>query len=172
MRINNKEIIELVGIFALVASLIFVGMQLLLDRRIAMSDQYFNRAESVKSDLRAELESEESYLEFEEMWALGERPPYWDENWDIARQVEEGIVSVSSIRTQILRQQLRVIGFDNIYYQYTQELIEEEFWLSFRELIKRDMTQSELVRALFVAYARPSIRPVIDLIDREIDAES
>ena len=50
MRTSKKDIVEIVGIFAVVASLIFVGMQLMLDRKVALAEQYFNRAESVKAD--------------------------------------------------------------------------------------------------------------------------
>lgn len=172
MKLSNKEIFEFLGLAALVASLIFVGMQLLLDRRIAIADQYFNRAESVKADFRTQLESDTSFLEREELWALGERPSYWNENWDIAKEVEEGKLSVSSVYTQILQQQLAIVSLDNIYFQYTQDLIGEEFWLSMRTSIKRGMSRSEFVRAIFLSSARPTIRPVIEMIDREIDEES
>lgn len=52
MKASKKELVEIVGIFAVVASLIFVGMQLQLDRKVALAEQYSNRAESVKADRR------------------------------------------------------------------------------------------------------------------------
>ena len=55
MNAKQKEVVEIVGIFAVVASLIFVGMQLMLDRKVALAEQYFNRAESAKADRRAIL---------------------------------------------------------------------------------------------------------------------
>ena len=41
MRKNWKEIIEVVGIVAIVASLLFVGQQLRLDRQIAQNESWF-----------------------------------------------------------------------------------------------------------------------------------
>ena len=65
-----RQIIEAIGISAVVASLIFVGMQLLLDRRIAVADQYFNRAEAQRENLRTRTESEAFFANQEEMWEL------------------------------------------------------------------------------------------------------
>ena len=58
MKGSKKELVEIVGIFAVVASLILVGMQLQLDRKVALAEQYSNRAESVKADRRVILESD------------------------------------------------------------------------------------------------------------------
>lgn len=65
MKTSKKYIVEIAGIFAVVVSLIFVGMQLQLDRKVALADQYFNRAESAKADRRALLESDD-YTQFVE----------------------------------------------------------------------------------------------------------
>ena len=50
MQSDTRKILEIVGVLSVVASLLFVGMQLLLDRRITTAEQYQNRAESRKSD--------------------------------------------------------------------------------------------------------------------------
>ena len=171
MNEKTRQLIELIGIFALVASLIFVGLQLSLDRRIAMAEQYFNRSESVKSDFRTYMESEVFFLDQEERWALGERPSYWDNNSEIAKRVADGEISVSSVWSQILSAQLEIIGFDNIYYQYKQSLIDEDFWLDFRRIIKQRMLQSEFRSTLYQAFARPTIKPEIDAIANEIESE-
>lgn len=171
MKASKKDIVEIVGIFAVVASLIFVGMQLVLDRRVALAEQYFDRAESAKSDRRAILESDDLMRYYEESWALGWRPSFWDENWEIARRVEEGTISTRSVIAAILDHQLAVIGYDNVYFQYQQGLLDEEMWNELRNGMKRGMARDELTRAVFQQRARTTIRPVVEELIREIESE-
>ena len=58
MRINSRKIVEGIGAAAIVASLGFVGMQLILDRNVALAGQYATRSESLKDDLRTQMESD------------------------------------------------------------------------------------------------------------------
>ena len=171
MKASKKELVEIVGIFAVVASLIFVGMQLMLDRKVALAEQYFNRAESAKADRRAILESDDLMQYYEELWTLGWRPPYWDESWELARRVEEGTVSVRSALAEIMRNQLSIIGYDSVYFQYQQGLLEEESWNQLRLFLKRNMARDELSRAVYQSHARMTIRPVIEEVLREIESE-
>ena len=79
MKTNIKQTIEIIGFAAVVVSLIFVGIQLRLDSRVALADQYAFRSESVKNDLRSRIESED-FLEMEvKRWENGSRPPWWTE---------------------------------------------------------------------------------------------
>ena len=63
-RTNWKEYAELIGIAAIVASLIFVGQQMRLDRRIAIGGAWLQHVESQQS--LAELINENS-----ELWIRG-----------------------------------------------------------------------------------------------------
>lgn len=171
MKASKKDIVEIAGIFAVVASLIFVGMQLMLDRKVALAEQYFNRAESVKADRRAALESDDLMRFYEERWALGWRPSYWDEEWEVARRVQEGTHRVRSVLAIIVDQQLAIIGYDSVYFQYQQGLIDEELWNGLRTTLKRSMVRNELSRAIYQSHARTNLRPVIEEILREIESE-
>ena len=171
MKASKKEIVEIVGIFAVVASLIFVGMQLMLDRRVALAEQYFNRAESAKSNRMAILESEDLMQYYAEIWALGWRPSVWDEDWEIAAHVAEGSIGVRSVMAAITRDQLGIIGYDSVYFQYLQGLLDEELWGELRSTMKRSMARSELTRAVYSRYARTTIRPVVEEVLREIESE-
>lgn len=166
-----RDWLEIVGIFAVVASLIFVGMQLQLDRKVALAEQYTNRAESVKADRRVILESDALMQYYEEHWALGWRPDYWDEDWEIAGQIEEGAYSLRSVIAAIVENQLAIIGYDTIYYQYSQGLLEEDVWRGLRVSLKRGMARDELTRAVYATHARKTIRPVIEELLREIEPE-
>ena len=171
MKASKKDIVEITGIVAVVASLVFVGMQLQLDRKVALADQYFNRAESAKEDRRSILQSDAFMQMQEEHWALGERPPYWDDEWELAALVEEGKISVRSVEALILQHQLSIIGYDSVYFQYQQGLLDEALWHDFRSKMKRTMARDEFVSAVYTRYARNTLRPVIEEILREIEAE-
>ena len=82
MNLDNKQLIELIGIVGIVGSLIFVGLQLKFDSQVAISEQFNYRAESAKSDLRTALESE-AVLEFRaQSWNQGERWPWWSDEYE------------------------------------------------------------------------------------------
>ena len=171
MKTSKKDLVENLGIFAVVASLIFVGMQLQLDRKVALADQYFNRAESAKADRRSLLASDD-YMQFlEEVWVLGNQPPFWDDGWELAEHVEEGRVSIRSVEAAITRHQLSIIGYDSVYFQYQQGLLDEDTWNGLRSAMKNNMARNDLARAVYTRYARRTLRPVIEEILREIEAE-
>ena len=171
MNAKQKEVVEIVGIFAVVASLIFVGMQLMLDRKVALAEQYFSRAESAKADRRSLLESQDHMQHIEELWALGERPDYWNEGWEVARRIDEGTLSVRGVYAEIISERLMIIGYDNVYFQYRQGLLDEELWNKLRSTIKRSMARDELTRAVYERYARATIQPIIKEILLEIESE-
>ena len=171
MKASKKDLVEIAGIFAVVASLIFVGMQLQLDRKVALAEQYSNRAESVKADRRIILESDALMQNLEERWALGWRPVYWDEDWEIAGLVKEGALSSRGVIAEIISKQLAIIGYDTIYYQYRQGLLDEESWSGLRSSLKRGMAQNELTRAVYIQFARTTIQPVVEELLHEIESE-
>ena len=170
MKLDKKALVELAGMLTVTASLVFVGMQLMLDRRVAVAEQYFNRAESVKEDRRTKMTSD-AYLQFkEEAWALGRRPHYWNEDWELAKLIESGDISVRSLFAMEAHYELAVIGYDNLHFQYEQGLLEEEKWLQFRVGIKeRLIDEPELLRTIFVSRSRASLAPVIEEILFEIE---
>ena len=171
LKTSKKDVVEIAGIFAVVASLIFVGMQLQLDRKVALADQYFNRAESAKADRRSLLESDDYMQLLEEVWVLGDRPPFWDDGSELAEHVEEGRISVRSVEAAITRHQLSILGYDSVYYQYQQGLLNEDTWNGLRTAMKNNMARSDLARAVYTRYARSTLRPVIEEILLEIEAE-
>ena len=171
LKTSKKDIVEIAGIFSVVASLMFVGMQLYLDRKVALADQYFNRAESAKADRRALLESDDYMQYMEELWALGEPPPVWDDDWEIAARVKDGTISVRSAEAAIKAHQLSIIGYDSVYFQYQQGLLDEELWQGLRSTLKGRMARNDMVGVLYSRFARSTIRPEIEEILREIEAE-
>lgn len=146
-------------------------MQLRLDHKIALADQYFNRAESAKADRRSFLESDDYMQAQAEWWALGNRPPWWDDDWELAKLVEKGKISFRVVEAQILSRELSILGYDSVYYQYQQGLLDEETWNGLRSSLKNSMANSPLARAVYKSQARAHLRPVVEEILREIDTE-
>ena len=172
METSKKDIVEIVGIFAIVISLIFVGMQLKLERKVALAEQYFNRAESVKEDYRTALLNPEHFRSLEEDWARNaESHFFYDRDWEEMKQVREGTRRISSVETRWFEDRLQIVGYDNLYYQYKQGLIDRETWDGLRESMKRSMSSSDMTRDVFESGARPNIKPIIVEILKEIELE-
>ena len=169
MKIENKHLIEIVGVLAIVVSLLFVGMQLMLDRQVALGEQYFNRAESQKEDARTRFASESYMLRRAELWDNGDRPSWWADS-DESRYSESGLTGLDMVQ-RIDNQYLRLLSFDNLYFQYGQGLLTEDFWLTTRIALKTTL-RTPMGRGEFT---RPGFgRPIDKLIEEliaEIDAE-
>jgi hypothetical protein len=170
MNIGNKQIVEVIGILTVVASLLFVGLQLLLDRRVAVGEQYFNRAEAQRADLRSMMESDSFYQYWQESWDRGIRPPWWEENSALADRINQDIFSVKSLYFSILVARMGVVAFDNLYFQYRQGLLEEEDWLVYQEIMKKRMIEDIVDRNEFIADTRP-ISKIIDALRIEIESD-
>jgi hypothetical protein len=169
--LRKSEIAEIFGAFAVAASLMFVGLQLYLDRKVALADQYFIRGESAKEDRRSRLESDAYLQHLEESWALGWRPHYWDEESLVAKQIEAGERSVTAVMARELALRMNIIGYDSLYYQYQQGLLNEESWDHMRSGLKITMSEDDFIRTIYQAYSRANVKPVIDEIAKEIETD-
>lgn len=172
MALSRRELIDISGAIAVAASLFFVGLQLHLDRKVALAEQYFNRGESAKADRRSLLESDAYFKDLEESWALGWRPFYWNEEWPISKQIETGQRSVAAVMSRAINLRLNIIGYDSLYYQYQQGLLDDESWNGLRGSLKDRMVDDQFVRTIYESHARANLLPVIDELLKEIDAEN
>ena len=101
-----KEIAELIGLVAIIASLVFVGLQLKQSQEIALANQYQARAEATQALTLAHLEADFVPLVPE------------------LREGYEAGVSAADIHTMLWLW----IQMDNHYYQYQNGFLEEEAW--------------------------------------------
>ena len=106
-----KDIAELFGIAAIVASLIFVGLQMKQFQEIAIAAQYHNRAALAVDNYNAQLES--GILRF---WGLfgGQDAPTELSADDLGRFYIAGITYLMQA--------------DNHFFQYQSGFMEEEAW--------------------------------------------
>jgi len=157
LKIEAKQLVEISGVLAVVLSLAFVGMQLLLDRRVAIAEQYANRAESQRADWRSQMESENYFIIQEEKWSRGDRP-YWfnDDIADFAEdKIDSGEMSVRELHYDVLQALIAVIAFDNLYFQYNQGLLPLEDWQVYRYNLKERLDLLIIDRYIFLADQRP-----------------
>ena len=138
-----------------------------------MAEQYFNRAETVKEDYRTALVSTEYFRYLEANWDLTGKTPYGysDADWEEMKLVREGAFSISNVETRVLLDRLQIVGYDNLYFQYKQGLLDEVTWTGLRSSLKSSMVNSKLTRDVFYYGARATIKPVIDEILKEIESE-
>ncbi len=98
---------QVVGIFALVASLVFVGLQMKQSQEIAIAAQYHNRALAVMTMIETQMEV--GYVPY---------VPGWRD------RVSNGEVLAEDINTN----HWLWISFDNHFFQYQSGFMEESAW--------------------------------------------
>ena len=162
---SQRTYLEIVGLISVVLSLVFVGIQLLLDRRIAEAEIYSDRAESIKEDIRALMANEVFIESRAELWASGFRPDSWSP--ELEEFVTEQNYSHEFLQVIFHRDNLQYIHWDNLFYQYSQGLLSEEIWMSVREGIKSSL-RNPLQRYSYAGDGMP-ISTVIDELISEID---
>ncbi|NKB32431.1 MAG: hypothetical protein GKR91_04970 [Pseudomonadales bacterium] len=170
MKLNQQQVIEIVGVSAVVISLAFVGLQLYLDRQVVIASQYSERSESMKSDIRMRLESE-SYMLYQTKLGEGSvRPEHWTEAQESL--VESFNFTASEIVVFQADQQLYMYQFDNLYFQYKQGLLEPEDWIIYRNNLKTRM-RNPIARAEFQSRYRTfaSLVEIFPAIVEELDNE-
>jgi len=157
MKTDTKQIIEIVGIFGVVASLIFVGMQLMQDRAVAMGSQYQSRAEIA-------IESSRTIIESPELLSA-------------TVKVSQGKPDSLTPEEQVAYDRKLVMDFlrsDNNLYQYELGLINEAFWISSRartkDALRDEYTRSYYLRAM-VPNSRRSMGELILQLIEEIESE-
>ncbi len=167
LKLSLNKWIEIIGTLGIISSLIFVGLQLRLEGRIAISEQYASRAESTKSDIRAMMESSEYIAKEAKLWESGVRPDWWNE--DLMQLSDELELSGSDIATIYLERVLWLRHYDNLHFQYEQGFLGEGFWVGARASLK-DRLREPFHRAVF-QFQGNRLTSIINELVAEIDNE-
>jgi hypothetical protein len=162
--------LQIVGIFAVVASLVFVGLQLKQTQEIAIAGQYQQRYDSL-ADFYASMiqsapamrviggmihQSTASDEEYTGEWKalIADQPPE-----------ELGVLWMMA--------EVRLKAFDNLYFQYQSDFLSEEAWRALREESRRDLMNPRLWTRRVYEYSqenwRASFRELVDEIIDEND---
>lgn len=150
--------LEVIGIFAVVASLIFVGLELRQAQVISMAQAYQERAIAASewsTTLVANPVAVSAYLKITAGHQRGDE--LTDEERYVGRHTHVALFHL----------------YDNAHYQFLNGLLSEEVWSMVRENLKRSMRRP-FSREIYVSrseYARPTFRAVVEELEREIDNE-
>ena len=130
-KINNW--IQLVGMLAVVASLIFVGLQLKQSQEIAIAAQYQDRFDTATNHYTSILQSDPSLRVMggdvvADMLAKDTTSPEIKE-WAAAQPPEE-------IAFRVIGAIIFLKSHDNIHFQYQSGFLSEEAWLALRSQLK------------------------------------
>lgn len=147
---------QVIGIFALVASLIFVGMQMRLDREIARVMIYQSRA-STTAEVLATLASSPDAMAASVKSLSGD--PITDQDMMLGSFQFGSVFALS----------------DNSYYQYQQGFLPEEHWLSVRRTVKNAISNNPFGRQYVersLDNFRPAFRDELVRMMSEIDEKT
>jgi len=164
-----KDIAELIGIAAIVGSLIFVGLQMKQSQEIAIANQYQARADAALEFYLARMQTEEAL----QLLAMSIRESVESGRFgDAVRHALENegpkLVAVRSMRYRA-----NITMFDNYHFQYEQGFLTEDAWLGFRVRLKTELAND--IRAEFYegmrGHFRSSFQAECDQIIKEIAEE-
>jgi len=163
-----KEVAELVGIAAIVASLVFVGLQLRQAQEIAIADQYQERSNAAVDWYSARMQSDTSLESVARRLSAN----------DAAGSVSGVFVSFGDddphlVAQRYLEFRANMTFFDNYHFQYERGFLPEDAWLAFRVRLTgllKNAFNTDIYRQQRTQY-RESFRRVCDeILADEIDA--
>ncbi len=150
---------QVIGIFALVASLLFVGLQMKQDREIALAGQYQERSAEATEFWNSRLQNA-IYLRW-----LGNLIV---ENPELLDAFGEN-VSAEELATHYVIARSTLVRFDNAHFQYISGFYNDESWQAFRANLLRFLSINHMARYIIRTngeFFRASFR---DLCERIID---
>ncbi|MGI9205297.1 MAG: hypothetical protein ACR2Q3_14875 [Woeseiaceae bacterium] len=152
-----KDIAEVIGIAAIVASLVFVGVELRQSQQIAIAGQYQQRAEAFVEQLYSRLVFSSEL----ERIATSTRSMYSDV---IDTSVLE---SMSDEETALAwtRANADATMFDNNYFQYQSGVMSDDGWQAMRGRLKGALRKDPFLRAELIVRGeryRESFREMCD----------
>ena len=128
MKNRTKEIFEIVGVAGVIASLIFVGLQMVFDRRIAVASVFHERTIMFQDAQIAQLQDSGVVVMRAKAWEAGNLPSWWNNEIEQYRQ-SRNLSMEDMVRMTILAR-MQLIRLNDIYFQYTQGLVPELTWES------------------------------------------
>ena len=168
-RHDWKDIAELIGIAAIVASLIFVGLQMKQSQEIAIADQYQNRADTAADFYLGRMQSDAAIailaIDLKKEVDSGKAPQAM-----LAVFESEG---AELLATRYLFYRANITMFDNYHFQYEQGFLTEDAWQAFRVRLK-DVLSYDIDAAFYKqmqSHFRPSFQAVCAQVLAELEAE-
>lgn len=144
---------QVIGIFAVVASLIFVGLEMRQAHKISLSQAYQSRT-SAAAEWNSALAANPSALSALRKSADGEINEISNEEYDALYRSLVGVIYL----------------YDNAHYQYQQGFVSEGFWASTRASLKK-LLMNPVANAVFVERLDSGMRPDFRTVVLSVKAE-
>jgi len=124
---NLNDWIQAVGLFAVVASLIFVGLQMKQSHEIAIAAQFQERAIAANDVLLALMESEVAVAIGQAILDQSET-----QNWPAKIRAWIATQSPERLGSRIFGFRALMTLYDNNHFQYEAGFLDEDSWRAFR----------------------------------------
>ena len=150
--------LQVIGLFGVIASLMFVGLQMRQDHAIARSEAFQARTDATVEHLAA-MSSNEIFASAIDKIASGN---------EVNLLASERLALINNDRATFFI-------FENLHYQYTNGFITAERWSGVKQNIRYGMINRAGFRANYETFRssyQESFRLVVDGILDEIDAEN
>ena len=166
--------LQVFGLFGVMGSLLFVGLQMKQDREIALAATYQDRTAAVAETLSS-LSSNDSALSVFIKTGLGRNPhdPISPEIFDL----DEGLEPVTALELFSALNSATAMWFhwDNSHFQYQNGYLPQSHWDRIRSIIKGTLSRKSVARFAYEMDPdghRQEFQEEINAILAEIDAES
>ena len=170
---NWKDVAELVGITAIVASLIFVGWQMKQDRDIALAATYQERSSATVAAVMSHASNPVGISAAIKLYN-GSSPEDPIPNGII--RIPEGAPTITYREFYVAAAEASANWFlwDNSHYQYEAGYLPKEHWDRIRAMIRSSVTDGSVTRYVFETGSesyRQTFRDEIYAIIAEVDAQ-
>ena len=162
--------LQVIGLFGVMATLIFVGIQLRQDHRIALANTYQARTASLVDTFHARAAN--SIALSAELRFLGINPndPVSRPSLDIPESA--GTMTELEYRAGIFVALATWQQWNNLQYQHELGFMPDDSWLRLRAVIKRNFERQTLtVDAYTSVETRPALEKVVEVIITEVESE-
>lgn len=162
--------LQIIGLFGVMASLLFVGIQLRQDHQIALANTY--QARAATSIEAFHMRAANPAALSAELRALGKDP-----NAPVTRSFAGDVETMGTMTELEFRAGSFVAvatwqQWDNFYYQYELGFLPEESWSRLRTVIKRNFERETIAAIAYESHnTRPAFKKVVDEIVAEVEAE-
>ena len=162
--------LQVVGLFGVMASMVFVGFQIRQDREIAMSDSYQMRTAMVVQSFDSRAANTEALSA--ELRILGINPDDPLKNPPVHIPESAGPLTELEYRAGFFSSVSTWNQWENSFYQFEAGFLPESHWLRIRSVIKRQFVRKTLHSVVFTGGSwRPSFRREVEEIIAEVQAE-
>ena len=129
---NWKDIAELIGIGAIVASLIFVGLQMQQSQDIAIGAQYQERASAAVENYMSQIQSDQALR----IWGQRLIDVAGSGSYPIVIKNLIETAGPESVAVTYLLYRSRMAMMDNCHFQYESGFMTEDAWLAMRRRLQ------------------------------------